>query len=117
RFERAIVKLAHGIAGPALPLASASRLLADLDAVVSEEPSLAPLKDAILGGAGLSLSQTEGVARSSFHPLDFALNNLYEVASGDLKTLAALHASEMFWRNGAGTAVLESPHAVHGRQR
>ena len=55
-----------------------------MHALSAEVPAIRQLVESCLEGDGLSYEQVEAVAEVPFHPLDFAINVLYDIAEGKL---------------------------------
>jgi hypothetical protein len=94
-----------------LPAADPEILTSGLRELATEEPDLAPLILGCLNSEGLNQVNTSTVYRSSFHPLDYALNALFDVMPN--KSIA-YHAAFGFCRAGAGTRALFSWIAATG---
>jgi len=86
---------------------SAAALRAGLDAVVRETPSVGLVIDACLNGPGVSDTQMDSLINAPFHPMDFALNALYDLPDGPGRSLIAYHAAYTFPASGAGAWPLE----------
>ncbi|WP_300435940.1 toll/interleukin-1 receptor domain-containing protein [Zoogloea sp.] len=86
---------------------SAATLRAGLDAVVRETPSVGLVIDACLNGPGVSDTQMDSLTDAPFHPMDFALNALYDLPDGPGRSLIAYHAAYTFPASGAGAWPLE----------
>jgi hypothetical protein len=113
-LEKRIIELAQTLAGAPLPPPSAEALLAGLEALESEEPTLSPLIRSCLAGGGLAHAGVENAVQASkkkphqIHALDFALNALYDSATDEKqRQLVAAHAALFFRRSGAGAYALE----------
>ena len=68
-----------------------------------EEPDLAPLILGCLDSEGLQVDNISGVHKAAFHPLDDALNSLFDLSPN---TTMAAHAATGFRLAGAGTRAL-----------
>jgi hypothetical protein len=91
--------------GLKLPPPDSATLLAGMRDLAREEPDLAPLIHGCLDAEGLNQSNMGTVYGSAFHPLDYALNALFDVRPNDRM---AWHAAYGFCLAGAGTRALSS---------
>ena len=94
-----------------LPPADRTVLEAGLRELAREEPDLAPLINGCLDSEGLHRENMETAYKSSFHPLDHALNALFDL---NPNTSTADHAAYGFRWAGAGTRALSSWIAATG---
>lgn len=107
-FERRTQKLAEEIAGAPLPPVAAERLRDDLRALSNEVPAIRLLVESFLEGEGKLLYQlVESVAEVPFHPLDFAINALYDIAEAEQKINVVRVATHYFAKKGVGKYALE----------
>lgn len=94
-----------------LPLADPAVLTAGLRKLASEEPDLAPLIHGCLDSQGLHQDNMDTVLKSAFHPLDDALNALFDLSPN---ISMAHHAAYGFCGAGAGARALSSWIAATG---
>lgn len=106
-FERMTQKLAEAIVGVPLPPVAVERLHDGLHALSVEVPAIRLLVESCLKGEGLPYQQVEAVAEVAFHPLDFAINALYDIAEGKQEKNVVYAAAHFFARKGVGKCALE----------
>jgi hypothetical protein len=106
-FERTAQKLAEAIAGTPLPPVATERLRNDVHRLSAQVPAIRRLVESCLEGDGLPYEQVEAVAEVPFHPLDFAINVLYDIAEGKQKNNVVFAAAHFFARKGVGSYALE----------
>ncbi|MGE0824311.1 MAG: toll/interleukin-1 receptor domain-containing protein [Candidatus Binatia bacterium] len=94
-----------------LPPADPAMLTAGLRELAKEEPDLAPLILGCLESEGLHQDNMDTVYKASFHPLDDALNALFDLMP---KKQIAYHAASGFCLAGAGARALSSWIAATG---
>ncbi len=94
-----------------LPTADPSLLTAGLRELARQEPDLAPLIDGYLDSQGLHQDNLNIALTSPFHPLDEALNGLFDLTPNNL---TAMHAAYGFRSAGAGARALFSWIAATG---
>jgi TIR domain-containing protein len=94
-----------------LPPADPVILIAGLRELTSEEPDLAPLIDGCLDSQGLHQENINTALKAAFHPVDEALNALFDLRPNNS---IACHAAYGFCAAGAGARALSSWIAATG---
>ena len=94
-----------------LPAADPAALRVGLRELAKEEPNLAPLILSCLDSEGLHQESMDTVFRAAFHPLDDALNALFDLMPNEK---IAYHAAYGFCSAGAGARALFSWIAATG---
>jgi TIR domain len=95
----------YGGLGRDMPAIDRRVMEAGLRELAEDHPNLAPLVLGCLDGLGLHRDNTDTVLNGGFHPLDEAVNGLFELGGGEvLANLAAL----AFHKAGGGVRALTS---------
>jgi len=106
RLENVVLEIAGALAGEPLPEPSRESLEGSLLQLAREEPDIELLIDDCLHGEGLAYSHLETIVQIPFHPLDFALNAMYDLAGPEQRRHVANAAAYLFNRTGAGSYAL-----------